>query len=166
MNTVAVTRGVTSFFMGSVPSARMASICSVTTIEPSSLAMPEELRPATIRPVSTGPSSRTMEVETSCPISVMEPKRCRVLARLQRQHAAGEEAGEHDDGQRAHADQVGLLHHVREIKRLAEKIAHRLRSEQGVFLNRQDFFLGEFRGRDQFHAIREPGSSCMPVCRA
>ena len=62
---VATTRGVTSFFMGSVPRARMASICSVTIIEPSSLAMPEELRPATIRPVSTGPSSRTMPIDTS-----------------------------------------------------------------------------------------------------
>src|ERR1700722_2187243 len=80
MNTVAVTRGVTSFLMGSVPRARMASICSVTTIDPSSLAMPEEFRPATINPVSTGPSSRTMEVETSWPIRVMEPKRCSVFA--------------------------------------------------------------------------------------
>ena len=75
MNTVAVTRGVTSFFIGSVPSARMASICSVTTIDPNSLAIPEEFRPATIKPVSTGPSSRTMEVETSWPIRVIEPNR-------------------------------------------------------------------------------------------
>ena len=79
MNTVETTRGVTSFFMGSVPKARMASICSVTTIDPSSLAMPEEFRPATIRLVSTGPSSRTMEVETNCPTRVIEPKRSRVF---------------------------------------------------------------------------------------
>ena len=65
IKTVATTRGVTSFFIGSVPSARMASICSVTTIEPSSLAMPEEFRPATISPVSTGPNSRTMPTETN-----------------------------------------------------------------------------------------------------
>ena len=39
------TRGVTSLRTGSVPSARMASICSVTFMEPSSLAMPEALRP-------------------------------------------------------------------------------------------------------------------------
>jgi len=38
---------VTSLRMGSTPSARMASICSVTTMEPSSLAMEEALRPAT-----------------------------------------------------------------------------------------------------------------------
>ena len=48
MTQVATRRGVTSFWMGSVPSARMASICSVTFMEPSSLAMPEALRPATI----------------------------------------------------------------------------------------------------------------------
>ena len=80
MKTVAITRGVTSFLVGSVPRARMASICSVTFMEPSSLAMPEALRPATIRPVSTGPSSRTMESETSCPVSDRAPKRARELA--------------------------------------------------------------------------------------
>ena len=37
----------------------MASICSVTRMEPSSLAMPLALRPATSSAVSTGPSSRT-----------------------------------------------------------------------------------------------------------
>ena len=45
---VAIMRGVTSFWIGSVPSARMASICSVTFMDPSSLAMPVELRPATM----------------------------------------------------------------------------------------------------------------------
>ncbi len=55
MKTVAKRRGVTSFFNGSVPRARMASICSVTIMEPSSLAMPEALRPETMRLVSTGP---------------------------------------------------------------------------------------------------------------
>ena len=74
------TRGVTSFFVGSVPSARMASICSVTVIEPSSLAIPEALRPATISPVMTGPNSVTIPTETSCAIRVSEPKRESVLA--------------------------------------------------------------------------------------
>ena len=54
--------------MGSVPSARIASICSVTFIDPSSLAMPEELRPATISAVSTGPSSRTSVRDTRVPV--------------------------------------------------------------------------------------------------
>ncbi len=65
MATVETMRGVHSLRTGSVPSARMASICSVTFIDPSSLAMPEALRPETIRLVSTGPSSFTMESETS-----------------------------------------------------------------------------------------------------
>src|SRR6266436_5570602 len=80
MNTVDTTRGVTSFFVGSVPRARMASICSVTTIDPSSLAIPEALRPETISPVMTGPSSVTIPTATSCPMSDSDPKRCSVLA--------------------------------------------------------------------------------------
>ena len=78
MKTVDTTRGVTSFFSGSVPKARMASICSVTTMEPSSLAIPEEFRPATMSPVSTGPSSVTIPTETNCPISDSDPNRCKV----------------------------------------------------------------------------------------
>ena len=78
MTTVAITRGVTSFLLGSVPRARMASICSVTFMEPSSLAMPLALRPATISPVSTGPNSRTMEKETNCPVRDSEPNCCKV----------------------------------------------------------------------------------------
>ncbi len=65
---VAITRGVTSFCIGSVPSARMASICSVTFIDPNSLAIPVELRPATMIAVSTGPSSRTSVSDTSVPV--------------------------------------------------------------------------------------------------
>ena len=79
ITTEATTRGVTSFLLGSVPSARMASICSVTFMEPSSLAMPEALRPATINPVNTGPSSRTMENETNCPVSESDPNCCKVV---------------------------------------------------------------------------------------
>ena len=43
----ASTRGVTSFLLGSVPNARIALICSLTSIEPSSDAMPDPTRPAT-----------------------------------------------------------------------------------------------------------------------
>ena len=38
---VATTRGTTSFLIGSVPRARIALICSVTSIDPSSDAMPD-----------------------------------------------------------------------------------------------------------------------------
>ena len=67
MTSPAARRGATSLRMGSVPSTRRASICWVTTIEPSSAAMPEPTRPVTISAVSTGPSSRTMETHTSRP---------------------------------------------------------------------------------------------------
>ena len=71
--TVAVTLGATSFLIGSVPSERIASICSVTTIDPSSLAMPDALRPETIRLVSTGPSSVIMDRLTNCPVNEAAP---------------------------------------------------------------------------------------------
>ena len=70
---VAKRRGVTSFFSGSVPRARMASICSVTIMEPSSLAIPEALRPETMRLVSTGPSSLIIERLTSSPVIAVAP---------------------------------------------------------------------------------------------
>ena len=60
-------RGTTSLRIGSVPSARSAAIWSVTIIEPSSAAIPDPTRPATIRPVSTGPSSLTIDALTSRP---------------------------------------------------------------------------------------------------
>src|SRR5579863_9274051 len=47
-------------------------------MEPSSLAMPLELRPATIKPVSTGPSSRTIENATSLPVNESDPNCCSV----------------------------------------------------------------------------------------
>ena len=47
----------------------------VVAADRSSLAMPEALRPATIRPEITAPSSRTMLIETSCPVREREPKR-------------------------------------------------------------------------------------------
>ncbi len=80
MNMVAESRGVTSLRLGSVPSARIASICSVTCMEPSSLAIPLALRPATIRLVSTGPNSRTMDMETSCPVKASAPNRASEFA--------------------------------------------------------------------------------------
>ncbi len=80
MTTVATMRGVTSLRMGSVPRARMASICSETFMEPSSLAMPEALRPETISPVSTGPSSLTMESATSRPVMLTAPNSFREVA--------------------------------------------------------------------------------------
>lgn len=59
--TQARSRGTTSFFTGSAPRARMASICSVTAMAPSSAAMPEPMREPTTRAVSDGASSRVID---------------------------------------------------------------------------------------------------------
>ena len=155
MKTVETTRGVISFFAGSVPRARMASICSVTTIEPSSLAIPDEFLPATIRPVNTGPNSRTMPTETNWPSRESEPNRCSVVIVVQSQNRPGEESSQDDDGQRSHANKVGLLQHVGKIARMAEQVGDGLSSQKGVILHDLDSFFGEFRRRDQFHAIQE-----------
>src|SRR5436189_1491866 len=57
-------RGATSLRTGSVPRARIASICCETTIEPSSAEIAEPTRPVTISAQSTGPSSLTSETAT------------------------------------------------------------------------------------------------------
>src|SRR5688572_2222129 len=69
----ASTRGTTSLRIGSVPSARKAAICSVTIIEPSSAAIPEPTRPASINAVSTGPSSLIIEALISRPTNGRAP---------------------------------------------------------------------------------------------
>jgi len=58
----------------------MASSCSVTFMEPISEAMPAALRPETMRPVRTGPSSLTMESETSEPVMEMAPNSVSAVA--------------------------------------------------------------------------------------
>ncbi len=73
ISVVAMTRGTTSLRSGSVPRARSALTWSVTTIDPSSAAMPDPTRPANISAVSTGPSSRIIEALTSRPTSVRAP---------------------------------------------------------------------------------------------
>ena len=67
------TRGMTIFLIGEVPSARMASICSVTAMEPSSAAMPEPARAATMMAVSTGAISRESVSATTPP--TLPPRR-------------------------------------------------------------------------------------------
>ena len=52
-----------------------ASICSVTVIVPISAAIDEATRAATIRPPSTGPSSRAMPMATICGTTASALKR-------------------------------------------------------------------------------------------
>ncbi len=78
--TLARRRGTTSFLMGSAPSARMASICSVTDMEPTSAAMPAPMRPPTMTAVSVGASSREKLSAMMRPVYSMPPNFCRPKA--------------------------------------------------------------------------------------
>ena len=60
----AKTRVTTKYLKGLVPDTSMASICSVTRIEPNSAPMPEPILPAQINEVTTGVISRTSEIDT------------------------------------------------------------------------------------------------------
>ncbi len=75
MSSAASKRGATNLRLGSVPIARMASTCSVTSIDPSSDAIPVAHRPVTSKPVNAGPSSRTRAIATTSPVSEVCPKR-------------------------------------------------------------------------------------------
>src|SRR5450432_3814455 len=69
----ASTRGVTSTFTGLTPIDWSASICSVTTIEPSDAVIAAPARPAKTIPVSIGPSSRTSPNATEPPTNCDKP---------------------------------------------------------------------------------------------
>lgn len=64
---IAQKRGTASLRIGSMPNARRASICSDDFIEPISAVIPAATRAATIKPVSTGPSSRTIAITITRP---------------------------------------------------------------------------------------------------
>ena len=103
MKTVETTRGVISFFAGSVPRARMASICSVTTIEPKFArhaggVSPGHHQPGQYRPQLPNHAHRNQLAE--------QRKRAESLQRggaIQSQNRPGEETGQHHDGQRSHS---------------------------------------------------------------
>ena len=78
--------------------------------------------------------------------------------RVQRQERADGETGKNHDGQRADADQVGLVQHVAHVQRTAKEVRQRLRREQGVVLNRQRKIFGDVNGRSQFEFERHVGS--------
>ena len=75
----AITRGDTRYWIGFIAITVSASICSVACIEPSSAAIADPARAATISAASTGPSSRTSTSATTVPSAPSEPKRRSVL---------------------------------------------------------------------------------------
>ena len=77
VTTPAIRRGATRYLNGSVDSVFSASICSVTRIVPISAAIAAPTRPATMRPASTGPSSRVSETTTTLGIADSAEKRAK-----------------------------------------------------------------------------------------
>ena len=90
----------------------MASICSVTLIEPSSLAMPLALRPATSNDGQHRPQFADQRDGNDLSDLPLRPVRSERARHLQGHHDAAEEADQADDEQRADADRVHLQENV------------------------------------------------------
>ncbi len=75
---VAVIRVTIKNLKGLVPDTSMASICSVTRMEPNSAPIPEPIRPAHIKAVMIGPISLIIEILTIEGIQETAPNSCRV----------------------------------------------------------------------------------------
>src|SRR6187551_2481545 len=154
----ASTRGTTSLRIGSVPSARSALIWSVTTIDPSSAAMPDPMRPDSISAVSTGPSSLIIDALTSRPTTGRAPNWSSVSPLC----SASEKAGEQHHRQRSDADRVELLDDVMAVDRRADDAAKRRGDEVHVFLHlERGFFESAVDVRE--HAAVRPSA---PAVRA
>ena len=154
MTQVAIRRGVTSFWTGSVPSARMASICSVTFIEPSSLAMPEALRPATI---SAGQhrsefahQGERNERAGLADLPVRAPAPCDICSAIT---APPKKPVMPTIVQAADADDVHLHEDVVGVMGRAEDVANGSAGEEKEVLNRGD---KPFERIEQVRAVLEP----------
>ena len=66
------------YLSGSTPDASMASICSVTRMEPSSAPIPAPTRPLAIRPVMIGPVSLIREKTITAGNRDLAPNRLRL----------------------------------------------------------------------------------------
>src|SRR5258708_37832153 len=78
ISVVAIILVTTRYLNGFVPDTSIASICSVTFIEPSSAPMLEPILPAQINAVMTGPISRTTDSDTIAGSHDSAPNRCNV----------------------------------------------------------------------------------------
>ena len=105
----AATRGRTSFFAGSPPSARMASTCSVTFIAPTSAAMPLPMRPPTMMAVSVGPSSRRNDRTMTRGMYSSAAEALQAEGELDGHDHPDEDRRHRDDAERAHAERLDLV---------------------------------------------------------
>ena len=112
-------------------------------------------------PVSTGPSSRIMVRRDKLAGDGGGAEGRERGRRLQRQHAAGEESGEHHDGERAEADDVGLNEEVRPVDGRAEEIHEGAKGEQGVILHGEHKLL-----RGSVNGLNAMQSACTEAARA
>src|SRR6202050_5078844 len=136
-----MTRGIINLRIGSVPSARIASTCSVTTIEPSSDAIPDALRPDTSSAVTAGPNSRTSASDTASPVNRVSPKTKKSRPCFQHDPAPKKDPRHNNDGQRADPDNVHLFQGVQPVVRRGEHAAQRLHRQQRVILHSCDLTL-------------------------
>ena len=118
--------------------------------------MPEPTRPATIRPVSTGPSSFTIDALTSRPTIDRAPNTSSVIPDLQRQHHAGEHSGQQDDGERSQTDRVELLDDIAEVERPRHQAAADLSEHVHVLLHFEQRRLEPVLQRDRHDQVRLP----------
>ena len=111
--------------MGSMASARRASICSVTTIVPSSAVLLAPTRPEIMSAVSSGATSRSVPKPAPQPSRPSAPHALHERCGLDDHDGAGEEGGDDDDGQRLDghlvevAFELGSVEARREEKRRA-----------------------------------------------
>ena len=96
---------------------------------PISAAIEAPTRPATIRPASTGPSSRVTDRTTMVGIALDGLEAGEAGVALQRQHHAGEDRGQADHRQRIEADVEHLAHDLARVKRTAHATGDRLGRE-------------------------------------
>ena len=114
-----------------------ASICSVTRIVPSSAAIAQPTRPASIVAASTGPSSRTSEMLMTAPSRVSRSEVAELEVALHGQHHADERAGEGDDRQAEHADLVEIRNDCFVSRHPAKHPIHDATAEQCHIANRR-----------------------------
>ena len=107
-------------------------------MEPSSLAMPEALRPATISAVSTGPSSRTRVIETSVPVLPTCPYCARARDICSAMTAPLKNPVSTTIGQAADADRVHLQDDVVAVVGRAEDVPEGPAGEEEEILNREN----------------------------
>ena len=127
----AISRGTTRYLIGLVDSVVRASICSVTRMVPISAAMAAPMRPATIRPASTGPSSRVSEMTDDVGDGGFGIEAGEAGIALQRQHHAGEDRGQPHHRQRVVADIDQLAADQAEVEGPAEGEGYGLQGEEG-----------------------------------